>query len=99
MLVHSHSKCVLEALKEAAKANRRLHVFSTQSNFDESGVRMQGRKEDFCFSLRSTFCHHNFLYNSSPRGVQHSLVQGPAAYLVYQSFIVILYPTESESVI
>ena len=43
VLVHSHSKCVLEALKEAAKANRRLHVFSTQSSFDESGIRMQGR--------------------------------------------------------
>ena len=41
ILVHSHSKCVLEALREAAKANRRLHVYSTQSSFDGSGARMQ----------------------------------------------------------
>lgn len=37
ILVHSHSKCVLEALIEAHLENKDLKIFVTETGFDKSG--------------------------------------------------------------
>ncbi|XP_049842812.1 translation initiation factor eIF-2B subunit alpha isoform X1 [Schistocerca gregaria] len=46
VLTHSHSRVVLQAMKEAAKANKRFDVYVTVSSPDNSGVLMSKKLRD-----------------------------------------------------
>ncbi|TRY69033.1 hypothetical protein TCAL_01418 [Tigriopus californicus] len=50
VLVHAHSKCVFESLKEVQKTNPEMHLYITESSLDHHGHEMKKSLDDLGFS-------------------------------------------------